>query len=212
MLPNNSETFVLGICGGSASGKTHVASHLVELLFPVKVSVLDQDSYYHDSSKLSLERRSNLNFDHPEAIDFDQFVKDLRRLKLGTIIDKPQYDFNTHSRRDESLKLKPTKILIVEGLHIFHVTKVADLIDLKIFVDVDSDIRLARRLIRDVQARGRTYKSVLDQYFESVRPMDLEFVQPYKHKSDIIIKQENYDESITQILNQLSLDRAFEEN
>jgi len=180
-------TFVIGVAGGSGSGKTTVVRRIVDSLGPEQVTLLDHDRYYRDRNDLRLEERAALNYDHPDALETDLMVAHVRALKAGTAVDVPQYDFTRHARLSEIEAFQPRRALIVEGILVFTDAALRDLMDIKVFVDTDSDTRFIRRLQRDVAQRGRTMESVIDQYQHTVKPMHLEFVEPSKRYADVII-------------------------
>lgn len=177
----------IGIAGGTASGKTTVARRLVERLAGHPVAFLDQDSYYRDLSATPLAARRGFNFDHPDAFDTDLLVAHLRELKEGRPIDKPVYSFTEHSRTAETVRVNPGDAIIVEGILVLALEAVRALLDVKVFVDSDSDVRVIRRISRDIKERGRELEAVIDQYFRTVRPMHFGFVEPSKRYADIII-------------------------
>ena len=181
------DTIFIGIAGGTASGKSTVVKKIMKKLVNRKLIQIDLDSYYKDFSALSPEERNRINFDHPRAIDFPLLIKHVEELKNGNPIEKPVYDFTTHLRTKETTTIYPTKIIILEGILIFTNKRIRELLDLKIFVDTASDIRLMRRIERDIKERGRTLDSVKNQYFETVRPMHIQFIEPTKQFADIII-------------------------
>ncbi len=180
---------VVGIAGGTGSGKTTIAQAIAAALPPDRVSILEHDAYYRDRSDLTPAERDRLNFDHPEALESELLVEHLRGLKAGRAIDAPIYDFKTHRRRTETRGVEATPVVIVEGILVFADEGLRDLLDIKIFVDTDADIRIIRRIRRDVEQRGRTFESVRDQYYGTVRPMHLEFVEPSKRWADMIIPE-----------------------
>lgn len=180
-------SFVIGVAGGSGSGKTTVVRRIVDSLGPDQVTLLDHDRYYRDRNDLRLEERAALNYDHPDALETDLMVRHVRELKAGQAVEVPQYDFTRHARLSESTTFQPRRALIVEGILVFTDAALRDLMDIKVFVDTDSDTRFIRRLQRDVAERGRTMESVIDQYQNTVKPMHLEFVEPSKHYADVII-------------------------
>jgi uridine kinase len=180
---------LIGIAGGTGSGKSTVASKIAEGLPPESVAILDHDSYYRDNSHLDLESRSRLNYDHPDALDNDLLVQHLEELRAGRAVDIPIYDFKTHGRSREKRHLEPTRILIVEGILVFVEERVRRLLDVKIFVDTDADIRVFRRIRRDLEHRGRDFQSIREQYYKTVRPMHLQFVEPSKRWADLIIPE-----------------------
>jgi uridine kinase len=180
-------SFVIGVAGGSGSGKTTVVRRIVDSLGPEHVTLLDHDRYYRDRNDLRLEERAVLNYDHPDALETDLMVGHVRELKSGRPVDVPQYDFTRHARLSETETFQPRRALIVEGILVFTDAALRDLMDIKVFVDTDSDTRFIRRLQRDVAERGRTMESVIDQYQSTVKPMHLEFVEPSKRYADVII-------------------------
>jgi uridine kinase len=180
-------SFVIGVAGGSGSGKTTVVRRIVDSLGPEQVTLLDHDRYYRDRNDLRLEERAALNYDHPDSLETDLLVRHVRELKAGRAVEAPRYDFTRHARLTEKDTFQPRRALIVEGILIFTDAALRDLMDIKVFVDTDSDTRFIRRLQRDVAERGRTMESVIDQYQTTVKPMHLEFVEPSKRYADVII-------------------------
>ena len=180
-------SFVIGVAGGSGSGKTTVVRRIVDSLGPEQVTWLDHDRYYRARHDLRLEERAALNYDHPDALETDLMVEHVRALKAGTAVDVPQYDFTRHARLSETETFQPRRALIVEGILVFTDAALRELMDIKVFVDTDSDTRFIRRLQRDVAERGRTMDSVIDQYQHTVKLMHLEFVEPSKRYADVII-------------------------
>jgi uridine kinase len=180
-------SFVIGVAGGSGSGKTTVVRKIVDSLGLEQVTLLQHDRYYRDRNDLRLEERAGLNYDHPNSLETDLLVQHVRDLKSGKAVNVPQYDFTRHARLRETETFQPRRALIVEGILIFTDAALRDLMDIKVFVDTDSDTRFIRRLQRDVAERGRTMESVIDQYQGTVKPMHLEFVEPSKRYADVII-------------------------
>jgi uridine kinase len=180
-------SFVIGVAGGSGSGKTTVVRRIVDSLGPEHVTLLDHDRYYRDRNDLRLEERASLNYDHPDSLETDLMVHHVRELRAGRAVEAPRYDFTRHARLAEKDLIAPRRALIVEGILIFTDAALRDLMDIKVFVDTDSDTRFIRRLQRDVAERGRTMESVIDQYQTTVKPMHLEFVEPSKRYADVII-------------------------
>ena len=178
---------IVGIAGGSGSGKSTVARKIAERLSPVTVALLDMDAYYRDFERLSLEERAAVNWDHPDAFDLELFATQLCRVAGGFSIEKPSYDFIAHRRSADTTPVEPPAVLVTEGILLFVDARVRDLCDIKIFVDTDADIRLVRRLRRDMQWRGRALETILEQYLRTVRPMHLEFVEPSKRYADAIV-------------------------
>ncbi len=187
-------SFVIGICGGTGSGKTTITDRLSRALSNDGVVVLQQDHYYKDLAHLSVAERARCNFDHPSALDTALFMEHIRSLRDGRAIERPVYDFTQHRRVQETVKVQARPAILVEGILIFENEAVRNLMDLKIFVDTDADLRLIRRLVRDIRERGRTLESVVQQYQETVRPMHLEFVEPSKRYADIIIPEGGHNE------------------
>lgn len=180
-------SFVIGVAGGSGSGKTTVVRRIVDSLGPEHVTLLDHDRYYRDRNDLRLEERAALNYDHPDSLETDLMVEHMRRLKAGHAVEAPRYDFTRHARLAEKDTVQPRRALIVEGILVLTDAALRDLMDIKVFVDTDSDTRFIRRLQRDVAERGRTMASVIDQYQSTVKPMHLDFVEPSKRYADVII-------------------------
>src|ERR687894_867291 len=180
---------IIGICGGTGSGKTTVANRILESVSEDDVVFLQQDSYYRDLDQMPLDYRRKVNFDHPDALDNDLLVEHLRGLKAGRTVELPIYDFKSHARRAETLRMGPRPIIIIEGILIFNEERLRDEMDIKVFVDTPDDIRFIRRLRRDVAERGRTVESVIEQYLATVRPMHMQFVEPSKRHADVIIPE-----------------------
>jgi len=180
---------IIGISGGTGSGKTTVANGILESVSAQDVAFIQQDSYYRNLKDLPLDYRQAVNFDHPDALDNDLLVHHIRKLKAGGSVELPIYDFKTHSRLNETLVIEPKPIVIVEGILIYADARLLEQMDIKIFVDTPDDIRFIRRLRRDVAERGRTVDSVIEQYLATVRPMHMQFVEPSKRHADIIIPE-----------------------
>jgi uridine kinase len=180
---------VIGVAGGSGSGKTTVVRRIVEALGPDCVSILDHDRYYRDRLDLRLEDRTALNYDHPDSLETDLMVRHVAELKAGRAVEAPLYDFARYVRRTTTETVAPRRAIIVEGILIFADAALRAQMDIKVFVDTDDDTRFIRRLRRDVAERGRTMDSVIDQYLATVKPMHLEFVEPSKRYADVIIPQ-----------------------
>jgi uridine kinase len=178
---------VIGVAGGSGSGKTTVVRKIVESIGLEQVTVLDHDRYYRDRNDLRLEERAALNYDHPDALETDLMVQHVRELKAGHRVSVPQYDFTRYARLAQTETFQTKRALIVEGILVFTDAALRELMDIKVFVDTDSDTRFIRRLRRDVAERGRTMESVIDQYQSTVKPMHLEFVEPSKRYADVIV-------------------------
>lgn len=184
---------LIGVAGGSGSGKTLVVQHMIRQLGSDRVVVLQQDSYYKDSSHLPFEERAKQNFDHPDAIDSELLIQHVEELLNGWTVDIPIYDFTTHTRRTETSRAGPHDIIVLEGILILDNPKLREMMDIKVYVDTDPDIRFIRRLKRDTAERGRTMQSVVEQYEKSVRPMHLQFVEPTKRYADIIVPEGGYN-------------------
>jgi uridine kinase len=180
---------IIGICGGTGSGKTTIARKIVEAVGRSNVVLVEQDSYYRNLSDMPLDERHQANFDHPDSIDSDSLVDHLKRLRQGLPVNMPIYDFVTHTRSDEFEVIEPKPVVIVEGILIFAEKRVLDLLDMRVFVDTPDDVRLMRRLRRDITERGRTFERTLEQYERTIRPMHFEFVEPSKRCADIIIPE-----------------------
>ncbi len=182
------EVMIVGIAGGTGSGKTTITDTLVER-FGGHVSVVHHDNYYKAHHELPYEERCLLNYDHPDAFDTDRMVEDLRRLKAGERVACPVYDYTIHDRSDKMIMIEPTPVIIVEGILIYADSRLCDQMDIKIFVDTDADVRILRRIRRDVQDRGRSLDSVISQYLSTVKPMHEQFVEPSKRRADVIIPE-----------------------
>ncbi|MCI8474111.1 MAG: uridine kinase [Oscillospiraceae bacterium] len=182
------DTMVIGIAGGTGSGKTTLTEKLKER-FAEDVSVLYHDNYYKKHVGMTYEERSKLNYDHPDAFDTDLMVRDLNALRRGENIQCPVYDYTIHNRSDQTLEVLSTRVILVEGILIFVDPALRELMDIKVFVDTDADVRILRRLLRDVKERGRTLDSVVNQYLVTVKPMHEAFVEPSKKYADIIVPQ-----------------------
>ena len=180
---------ILGIAGGSGSGKTTIADSIVEQIGPDHVVLIQHDAYYRDLTHLPLEERAKVNYDHPDSLETDLLVAHLRELLAGRPIERPTYDFTVHNRGTETVTVEPLPVVIVEGILVMVEPALRDLMDLKIYVDTDADLRIVRRLGRDIEERGRSFESVRDQYLDTVRPMHLRFVEPAKRYADIVIPE-----------------------
>jgi uridine kinase len=184
---------IIGITGGTGSGKTTVVNQIVKHLPDNEVCVISQDSYYKATDNLSYEERTKINFDHPRAIDFDLIVKHLKELKLFKTIEQPVYSFVTHNRTENTVKTHPKKVIIVEGILIFNNEELRNLFDIKIFVHADTDERLIRRVRRDIAERGRNIDEVLNRYQDTLKPMHQQFIEPTKNFADIIIPNDRHN-------------------
>jgi uridine kinase len=180
---------IIGISGGTGSGKTTVAKSILEAVNADDVVFIQQDSYYRNATDLPLDYRQVVNFDHPDALDNDLLVNHIRRLKAGSAVELPLYDFKTNMRLSETVLIEPKPIVIIEGILIFSDPRLLEQMDIKVFVDTPDDIRFIRRLRRDVAERGRTVESVIEQYLATVRPMHMQFVEPSKRYADVIIPE-----------------------
>ncbi|MFV0304263.1 MAG: uridine kinase [Moheibacter sp.] len=178
---------LIGIAGGTGSGKTTVVRNILKNLNTENVLVISQDNYYKDHNELSIEEREKINFDHPRSIDFDLLTSDVVKLKKGQTIEQPVYSFITHSRTDETLRTPPKNVIIVEGILVLTSPELRELFDLKIYVHADSDERLIRRIQRDIQERGRDLDEVLNRYRTTLKPMHEQFIEPSKNYADIIV-------------------------
>jgi uridine kinase len=184
----------IGVAGGTGSGKTTVALKVLERVGFDHAAYMPHDAYYRDASDLPPAERAQLNFDHPDSLDNDLLIEHLRQLQAGQAVEIPVYDFKTHSRLSETRHVDPQPVILVEGLLIFADKRLRDLMDMKVFVDTDADLRLIRRLQRDIEERGRSALSVINQYLRTVRPMHLEFVEPSKRYADVIIPEGGFNE------------------
>ena len=191
---------IIGIAGGSGSGKSTVARRLAEALRKSSVAFIDMDAYYKNFAHLPFEERKRINWDHPDAFDLDLFVSHLERLAGGQAVDKPVYDFVTHTRRAESVHIAPTDVVVIDGILLFVDERVRSLCDVKIFVDADSDERLIRRIRRDMRKRGRPLEEILDQYLSTVQPMHLQFVEPSKRYADVIVPRGGHNKVAIEML------------
>ncbi|EFI42435.1 MULTISPECIES: uridine kinase [Peptoniphilus] len=184
---------IIGIAGGSGSGKSTVTNELKAMLDDNKVVIIEQDSYYKDQSALPFEQRVKTNYDHPFAFDNDLLIEHLKKFKNNESIEKPIYDFEVHNRKEETKIIEPKEVIILEGILILSEKEIRDLLDIKIFVDTDSDVRIIRRILRDIKERGRSLESVILQYMSTVRPANMQFVEPSKKYADIIIPEGGYN-------------------
>lgn len=184
---------VIGIAGGSGSGKTTVAQEILQRVGPDRIAFLQHDSYYKDLSGLPPRQRAEVNFDHPDSLETDLLIEHIAALREGNPVEVPIYDFSTHSRTDKTFTVQPRRVILVEGILIFTESALRKMFDVKIFVDTDSDMRFIRRLERDIAERGRTTESVIKQYQTTVRPMHMEFVEPSKRYADVIIPEGGFN-------------------
>ena len=193
IMAKQNTTLVIGIAGGTGSGKTTIADYILKTVGPEKIAFLPHDAYYLELHNLSQEERSKVNFDHPSSLETELLIEHIHQLKAGQAIELPFYDFKTHTRTKDTALIEPQQILIIEGILIFAEPELRKLFDLKIYVDTDADIRFIRRLRRDIEERGRTTENVIGQYLETVRPMYLEFVEPSKRYANVIIPEGGYN-------------------
>lgn len=195
----------IGIAGGTGSGKTTMVNKLREGLGN-RVLTLCHDYYYKAHSELTLDERKKLNYDHPNAFDTEMMVADIERLREGKTIQRPIYDFVQHTRAEGTIEMEPTKVIIVEGILIFESKALRELLDIKVFIDADADVRIVRRLVRDVKQRGRDFDSVVDQYLTTVKPMHEEFIEPSKRYADLIIPGGGYNQvALKMLLDKINL-------
>ncbi len=194
------EVTVIGVAGGTGSGKSTLVKRLQEAFRSEDVVTLCHDYYYKAHPEFSYEQRTQLNYDHPQAFDTDMLVEHVRALKNNVAIEHPVYSFVEHNRTDEKVAVKPSKVIIIDGILIFENKELRDLMDIKVFVDTDADLRLARRILRDVRDRGRSMESVISQYTTTVKPMHEEFVEPSKRYADVIIPEGGFNSVAVQML------------
>lgn len=194
------DVIIIGIAGGTGSGKSTLIRKIKEE-FDDSITILSHDFYYKEHSDITYEERTRLNYDHPNAFDTDLMIEHIRELKAGRAIDRPVYDFSQHNRVKETVRVEPAKVIIVEGILIFENRELMDLFDIKVFIDTDADVRIIRRILRDVRERGRSLESVINQYLTTVKLMHEEFVEPSKKNADIIIPEGGYNVVALQMLN-----------
>lgn len=194
-----SDVMVIGIAGGTGSGKTTITRKLMACFGP-DVSVIHHDNYYKEHHSLSYEERAKLNYDHPNAFETERLIRDLRQLKRGEPIRCPVYDYSIHDRTDTTITVYPTRVIIVEGILIYENRELCQEMDIKLYVDADADVRILRRITRDVRDRGRSLESVIDQYLSTVKPMHEQFVEPSKRNADIIIPQGGHNQVAMQMV------------
>jgi len=188
-MPPIETPIVIGIAGGSGSGKTTVANVILQRVGSHRIAFLPHDAYYRELGHLPLAQRIQVNFDHPNSLETELMIQHIQKLKQWEAVDLPVYDFTTHSRTDRTVHVEPQRVILVEGILIFGEPVLREMMDVKIFVDTDADIRFIRRLQRDIAERGRTTERVIEQYLSTVRPMHLEFVEPSKRYADVIIPE-----------------------
>ena len=198
--PTDDSPFFLGVAGGSGSGKTTVVDRVIQGLSPRPITVIRHDAYYRDYRDRSLEERALINYDHPDALETELFIEHLDQLRAGHMVEVPIYDYTTHLRTDRTRAAAPTRVIIVDGILILAEPEIRHRLDMKVFVDADADVRFIRRLKRDLETRGRTVDSVVEQYTETVRPMHLEFVEPSKRYADVIVPVGGHNEVAVDML------------
>jgi uridine kinase len=197
---NAMKVTIIGVAGGTGSGKSTLVKRLQEAFRQEDVATLCHDYYYKAHPELTYEERTKLNYDHPQAFDTDMLVEHIRALKENVPIERPVYSFVEHNRTDETVLVKPSKVIIIDGILIFENKNLRDMMDIKVFVDTDADLRLARRILRDVRERGRSMESVIGQYTQTVKPMHEEFVEPSKRYADVIIPEGGFNSVAVQML------------
>ena len=193
------KVMVIGIAGGTGSGKTTITRKLMQR-FGNDVSVIYHDNYYKAHHNMPYEERAKLNYDQPDAFDTDQLIEAVRALKKGRSVVCPVYDYSVHDRSDETITVKPARVIIVEGILIFENKELCDLMDIKVFVDADADVRILRRIVRDVRDRGRSLESVVNQYLNTVKPMHERYVEPSKRNADIIVPEGGHNKVALELL------------
>lgn len=191
---------IIGVAGGTGSGKTTVALEILERVGAKHVAYIPHDAYYRDHSHLPLEERSQVNYDHPDSLETELLVEQLKKLRAGRAVDIPVYDFTTHTRTSETRQVGPAPVILVEGILVFVEAKLREIFDVRLYVDTDADVRFIRRLRRDIEDRGRSVRSVCDQYLYTVRPMHLEFVEPSKRYANVIIPEGGFNEVAVELV------------
>lgn len=199
--------FIIGIAGGTGCGKSTVVRKIINKLPENQVAVIAQDSYYRDNGHLPLKERQKINFDHPDSLEFPLLVKHIQALKKGQSIEQPTYSYLTCTRNNETINVKPSKVVIVEGILIFTHKPLRDLMDIKVFVDAEPDDRLSRVIHRDIEERGRVVEQVLERYYETVKPMHIQFIEPTKRFADIIVPQGGENEVAINVLSTIIKER-----
>lgn len=196
----NKKPLVIGIAGGTGSGKSTVAKAILESVPEKNVTIIEQDCYYKDQSHLPAEERVNVNYDHPLAFDTELMIEHIEKLLEGQAIEKPQYDFTVHNRKKQTIRVETKEIILLEGILILDSPRLRELMDIKIFVDTDADVRIIRRIVRDMKDRGRSLESVISQYLNVVKPAHNEFCEPTKRYADIIIPEGGYNKVAVDIM------------
>ncbi len=204
--------YIIGIAGGTGSGKTTVVKRIIESLPQNEVTLIPQDSYYNDTTPLTMAERRKINFDHPSAFDWDLLIQQIQQIKAGHSIEQPTYSYLECNRKKETIHVEPKKVVIIEGILALCKKELRDLMDLKIFVDADPDERLIRVIERDVLERGRTAEMVMDRYRKVLKPMHLEFIEPTKQYADLIIPQGGNNEKAIQIMRTYILHHIYDIN
>lgn len=199
-MTSKTKAVLIGLGGGTGSGKTLIAETLKNEVGRNEVVVLEQDSYYHDLSHMPLEERAKVNFDHPDSVDFERMRSDLENLLIGKTVEVPIYDYKNHTRRPETRSISGSRLIILEGILVLTDQAVRELMDIKIYVDTAADVRFIRRMTRDVKKRGRSFESVVEQYYKTVRPMHDQFVEPAKRFADLIIPEGGHNRVAIDIL------------
>ena len=194
------KTILIGIAGGTGSGKTSVANAILAEFSSSEVVLIQQDSYYHDLKHLHIDERATVNFDHPDAVDFNEMYENLQSLIDGQTVQIPMYNFNTHTRTDDTLTIGNHHIIVLEGILALFDEKIRNMMDIKLYVDTPDDIRIIRRIKRDINKRGRTFESVIEQYYNTVRPMHQQFVEPSKKYADVIIPEGSHNKVAIDII------------
>ena len=194
------KNILIGIAGGTGSGKTSVANAILAEFSSSEVVLIQQDSYYHDLKHLHIDERATVNFDHPDAVDFNEMCKNLQSLIDGQTVQIPLYNFNTHTRIDDTLTIGNHHIIVLEGILALFDEKIRNMMDIKLYVDTPDDIRIIRRIKRDINKRGRTFESVIEQYYNTVRPMHQQFVEPSKKYADVIIPEGSHNKVAIDII------------
>jgi uridine kinase len=186
-MPDKNGSIVFGVAGGTASGKTTVADAILDAVGAAQVAYLSHDAYYREMNHLPFSERARLNYDHPDSLETELLIEHVKELLAGRTVQVPVYDFTTHTRTQETRPVEPSPIILIDGILIFTNARLRQLMDIKVYVDTDGDVRFIRRLQRDMNERGRSLESIIDQYMETVRPMHLEFVEPSKRYADVIV-------------------------